>query len=115
MEILRLIELFAGQRISAEARLTSDAQPSTQVVEGNTEREEVEEEVAEPEIIKPGTKMCCICLERAVSRVLVPCGHTILCAGCGDRQGLSRIDYKCPECRSDVEQAIRIFARIADD
>ena len=77
--------------------------------------EEVEEEVAEPEIIKPGTKMCCICLGRAVSRVLVPCGHTILCAGCGDRQGLSRMDYKCPECRSDVEQVIRIFARIADD
>ena len=115
VEILRLIELFAGQRISAEARLTSDAQPSTQIVEGNTEREEGEEEVAEPEIIKPGTKMCCICLGRAVSRVLVPCGHTILCAGCGDRQGLSRMDYKCPECRSDVEQVIRIFARIADD
>lgn len=115
LEILRLIARFAGQRIPAEARLTSDAQPSTQIVEGNTEREEVEEEVAEPEIIKPGTKMCCICLERAVSRVLIPCGHTILCAGCGDRQGLSRMDYKCPECRSDVEQAIRIFARIADD
>ena len=108
---------ISGDGLSAEARLhgASDVQPSTQSVGGITEREEVEEVVAEPEIVKPGTKLCCICLERAVARVLVPCGHTILCAGCGDQQGLSRIDYKCPECRSDVEQAIRIFARIADD
>lgn len=80
------------------------------------EHEEVNDEVeAEAETFKPGTKICCICMERAVSRVLVPCGHTILCSGCGSQQGLQRIDHKCPECRSPVEQAIKIFARVADD
>ena len=82
----------------------------------NPEHEEVNDEVeAEAETVKPGTKICCICMERAVSRVLVPCGHTILCSGCGSRQGLKRIDHKCPECRSNVEQAVKIFARVADD
>jgi len=107
---------ISGNRLSLEAQATSEIASAMQIVEGGEEaRGEEVEEVAETEIIKPGTKMCVVCMDRAVSRVLVPCGHTILCAGCGSQQGLSRIDYKCPECRADVEQAIRIFARIADD
>ena len=79
------------------------------------EYEEKKEVEAETEAIKPGTKVCCVCMERAVSRVMVPCGHAILCSRCGSRQGLRRIDHKCPECRSHVEQVMKIFARIADD
>ena len=82
--------------------------------EGEGEGEGEEEVEAETEI-KPGTKLCCVCMELAVSVCLVPCGHTILCSRCSSRHGLSRMDYKCPECRSHVEQAIKIFARIADD
>ena len=95
---------------STPLRARSDT--SMQIIAECEENEEVEDEA---ETIPPGTKICCICMERAVSRVFVPCGHTILCSGCGSRQGLTRIDHKCPECRSPVEQAIKIFARVADD
>ena len=95
---------------SAPLRARSDT--SMQIIAECEENEEVEDEA---ETIPPGTKICCICMDRAVSIALVPCGHTILCSGCGSRQGLTRIDHKCPECRSPVEQAIKIFARVADD
>lgn len=132
-EIMRLIfekrsQLsVTGNGIPSESQSRGTADRNQRPMEITAEHEEMNDEVeAEAEItaehedmngeaIKPGTKLCCICMERAVARVLVPCGHTILCSGCGSQQGLRRIDHKCPECRSHVAQAIKIFARVVDD
>lgn len=49
------------------------------------------------------TKKCKVCFERAVEMVLIPCGHQILCQGCGDKVA------KCPFCNSYIQNRIRTF------
>lgn len=45
-------------------------------------------------------------MDRPASHLVVPCGHQCLCEGCVP---LLR-DNKCPVCRCDVMQTIRVFA-----
>ncbi len=47
--------------------------------------------------------ICGICLNDAVTHVLVPCGHTY-CDGCVRRQ-----QRQCFVCRQGASQAIRVF------
>ena len=63
----------------------------------------------------PATKMCVVCLERAVSTVLLPCGHLSLCLVCSSQQGLSRLKRKCPECRQAIREAATIYGRVVND
>ena len=46
--------------------------------------------------------LCAICLDRAKSCVLIPCGHQF-CGKCADR-----VDA-CPICRSTVSQRVRTY------
>lgn len=48
---------------------------------------------------------CVICLERSPQRVLIPCGHAVLCASCGEGQIWSH----CPVCRSSVLHVNPLF------
>lgn len=48
---------------------------------------------------------CVICMEAPVTMVYVPCGHAKLCAKC-----IQKWTQKCPICKRDVEQIIRLFA-----
>ena len=46
------------------------------------------------------TETCSVCLAEKVNRVLIPCGHIVLCGGCADtiiRDGPRR----CPVCREE--------------
>jgi len=45
---------------------------------------------------------CCVCLELAPAMLFAPCGHACVCEGC-DR-GMPR----CPMCRADVRQRLRL-------
>ena len=47
--------------------------------------------------------MCCICMEREVDSVFVPCGHLKCCLECGLTQN------RCPICRENVENAIKFL------
>ncbi len=47
---------------------------------------------------------CCICLERPVSHICIPCGHFCLCEGC-----LLKPGAPCPICRAHVTQIIKVF------
>ncbi len=50
-------------------------------------------------------RVCVVCLERAKSTALVPCGHMCLCDSCASAKGLK----KCPICRADVVSVLRVF------
>lgn len=50
--------------------------------------------------------VCCVCHDRPVSRILVPCGHGVLCAQCGSEQRSWR---RCPICRATVVQVRPLF------
>ena len=48
---------------------------------------------------------CAICLMRPPQRVLIPCGHAVLCAGCSVEREWSR----CPVCRANVQHVNLLF------
>ncbi|KAJ3165731.1 hypothetical protein HDU88_003924 [Geranomyces variabilis] len=54
---------------------------------------------------------CCVCLDREIGTVLVPCGHMILCVPCS-KSVMSQVSIKgpgsakCPACRAPVETCV---------
>jgi hypothetical protein len=64
---------------------------------------------------RSNTKKCVVCLEKDVRRILLPCGHPCLCEVCGTKQGLKKLKYKCPECRSVIQDTVIIYGRVVDD
>ena len=58
------------------------------------------------------TKLCVVCMERDVSRVLNPCGHVCLCSKCSTQNGLDKMHGRCPECRSKIREAVKFYGRV---
>ncbi|RYQ88718.1 hypothetical protein Ahy_B09g095750 isoform C [Arachis hypogaea] len=53
-------------------------------------------------------QLCVICLMRRRRSVFVPCGHLVCCQGCAisvERE----VAPKCPVCRQEIRQSVRIF------
>lgn len=48
------------------------------------------------------TLECVVCMDEVASHALVPCGHLSFCRACA-------ATTKCPVCRRDVTQSIRIY------
>jgi rubrerythrin len=44
---------------------------------------------------------CAVCLVEKVNRVLIPCGHIVLCGGCADTI-LAVAPRRCPICREEI-------------
>jgi len=61
------------------------------------------------------SKMCCICMERPVRYITIPCGHPCLCERCNTPQIRARLKGKCPECRSRFNLTAIIYARVVND
>ena len=56
---------------------------------------------------------CSVCLAEKVNRVLIPCGHIVLCGGCADtiiRDGPRR----CPVCRAEIVETHHVVFPSAD-
>ena len=53
--------------------------------------------------------LCVVCLERARSHVLLPCGHKCLCSSCVDTVLGTGADAVCPLCRTPIQKAQRVF------
>ena len=53
--------------------------------------------------------LCVVCLERARSHVLLPCGHKCLCSNCVDTVLGTGADAVCPLCRTPIQKAQRVF------
>ncbi len=52
----------------------------------------------------PSLQMCCVCLQKPSSHVVLPCGHVILCDMCAPH-----IHDTCPTCKSPVQSKHKIF------
>jgi hypothetical protein len=44
---------------------------------------------------------CSVCLGEKVNRVLIPCGHIVLCGGCADTI-IAVAPRRCPICREEI-------------
>lgn len=53
------------------------------------------------------SSLCCVCMAKAKTHALLPCGHRCVCASCAD--AVVRRCQTCPICRSTVEQRVQIF------
>ena len=60
--------------------------------------------------VKGTVAMCCICFEKEVKYVLVPCGHPCLCEDCAS-MGLK----ECPICRSCSARPMRFYGTLIED
>ena len=49
---------------------------------------------------------CCICLTKARTHAIIPCGHKCICADCA-KKPMPR--NKCPLCRKKVQHICEIF------
>lgn len=116
---LSLQPLGGSVEEGATRRNESGGKPSAEATEDSTKLDtgttSSSTRPTEAKQTRSPTKLCVVCLDKEVSQVLVPCGHTCLCHDCGDLRGLLRIDLKCPECRCDIQQAVKVFGRIVND
>ena len=51
--------------------------------------------------------VCVVCMDMPNTHAFVPCGHRCVCAECSEP--ILHSTAKCPVCRADVTQAIKIF------
>ncbi|CAI8607893.1 unnamed protein product [Vicia faba] len=56
----------------------------------------------------PDGQLCVICLMRRRRSVFIPCGHLVCCQGCTISVE-SEVAPKCPVCRQEVRDSVRIF------
>lgn len=56
----------------------------------------------------PDGQLCVICLMRRRRSVFIPCGHLVCCQGCAISVE-SEVAPKCPVCRQEVRDSVRIF------
>ena len=59
-------------------------------------------------------KMCVVCMTNAADRVLIPCGHVCLCGDCSAFGELARLNSKCPECRQNFREVIKIYSQVVE-
>jgi hypothetical protein len=55
-----------------------------------------------------GAELCSVCMERAISTVIVDCGHRSLCVTCC-RDCALKGNGQCPQCRKKITHAIKTF------
>lgn len=76
---------LAENKIVAKARHNEAVAAATAAVERNHEAKET----------------CSVCLVEKVNRVLIPCGHIVLCGGCADTI-IAVAPRRCPICREEI-------------
>ncbi|XP_050873831.1 E3 ubiquitin-protein ligase SPL2 [Lathyrus oleraceus] len=56
----------------------------------------------------PDGQLCVICLTRRRRSIFIPCGHLVCCQVCAISVE-SEVAPKCPVCRQEVQDSVRIF------
>lgn len=57
---------------------------------------------------KRGIEVCCVCFDRKINTVLIPCGHVKTCFLCAMHLEGSH-EHKCPICRKDIENVNKVY------
>ena len=83
------------------AVLAAASPPTPRGSEGATTEQSTE---APPEDDEPlSQRLCCVCLDRRIQVVVIPCGHACMCRKCSFRV------HKCPVCRLDIQAQQRFY------
>jgi Uncharacterized conserved protein, contains RING Zn-finger len=90
---------------------STNSRPSTDPIKTlNPLKASPKEETKSEKISAPAqetkSKDCIICYSKPADMALVPCGHKKTCASCTERL---KKDRRCPLCRQQFREAIRIF------
>ena len=48
-------------------------------------------------------RLCCVCMDKKIQVVVIPCGHACMCRKCSFRV------TKCPVCRLDIQAQQRFY------
>ncbi|KAL9185619.1 hypothetical protein ACHAXT_003396 [Thalassiosira profunda] len=64
---------------------------------------------------RSASKMCIICMERAVRYLCVPCGHPCLCEKCNTSNIRAKLKGRCPECRARFKSTVIVYGRVVND
>jgi rubrerythrin len=63
--------------------------------------DKVNRAVADAQRNHEAKETCSVCLVEKVNRVLIPCGHIVLCGGCADTI-IAVAPRRCPICREEI-------------
>ena len=79
----------------------------SRLAENTQDKQQVDDDKASVEGFRP----CVVCMETTADTVLVPCGHLCMCERCAfevyERTG------RCPFCREEIEQTMRVYVPCA--
>jgi len=112
---------FERDKIKKEKRLKAEQLERIEAVEIAKKIEQIEQyergaikknvelQAADVEIQKPKESSeklpeCVVCLDELPTMICVPCGHKCLCQNCS-----TKIESKCPICKQQVTQTIKVF------
>jgi len=83
--------------------------------EGDSQIQQVNDQQVAAIKRRSSTKLCVVCMDRDVCRILLPCGHPCLCDKCSESSSMIRMGQRCPECRRDVEGVVAFYGRVVND
>jgi hypothetical protein len=95
----------AAPRLSLHPYLASFQQRPTP--NAHAEAATQEEAAGSAEQAEQEDAVCVVCMDMPNTHAFVPCGHRCVCAECSEP--ILHSTAKCPVCRADVTQAIKIF------
>lgn len=55
--------------------------------------------------------LCVVCMERSVTHILYPCGHSCLCETCATNH-LSELENRCPVGRCHIQDVIKVWGNV---
>ena len=64
---------------------------------------------ASRDVEEVGARDCVVCLDRAASYILIPCGHMVLCRECARFAGPGKTVEQCPICREIIHGVYRVY------
>ena len=53
--------------------------------------------------------LCAVCFDARKDHIIVPCGHQCLCGACAKMLVESETRPKCPLCRGDIRETMKVF------
>ena len=53
--------------------------------------------------------LCVVCMDMPGTHAFIPCGHRCVCAACSETMLAQSDVVKCPVCRADFTQVVKIF------
>lgn len=107
---------YKHRRRTVRARRISSNSPTTAATPTSPPVSSTRTTTASAEPLTPDSQECVLCMDKAATHVMVPCGHVCLCDTCATPGSLMRLHRQCPICRAAIQQTVRIYgARVVNN